>query len=135
MDGVKYEIEQHGDSFVLFSLVQTNLGGVTKSYVRRAQTAGELAATIRRLQNEHEKVRLVQFCSMLTNYRNYLWSFKRSMGMKWAIQVPFDGSWLFLVQYTEDGERLTPVLFDTHQAAEDFASIYKHHKIVEYICK
>jgi len=56
MDGidkpkVTYEIEQHGDSFVLFSLVQTNLGGVTKNYVRRAQTAGELAATIRRLQN------------------------------------------------------------------------------------
>ena len=51
MGEVKYEIEQHGDSFVLFSLVQTNLGGVTKNYVRRAQTAGELAATIRRLQN------------------------------------------------------------------------------------
>lgn len=57
------------------------------------------------------------------------------MGMKWAIQVPFDGTWLFLTQYTEDGERLTPVLFDTHQAAEDFASIYKQHKIVEYECK
>ena len=54
MDGVKkevrYEIEQHGDSFVLFSLVQTNLGGVAKNYVRRAQTAGALAETIRRLQ-------------------------------------------------------------------------------------
>ena len=48
---VKYEIEQHGDSFVLFRLVQMPLGGVTKNYVRRAQTAGELAATIRRLQN------------------------------------------------------------------------------------
>ena len=55
--------------------------------------------------------------------------------MKWAIQVPFDGTWLFLTQYTEDGERLIPVLFDTHQAAEDFASIYKQHKIVEYICE
>jgi ribosomal protein L34E len=51
MDGVKYEIEQHGDSFVLFSLVQTPLGRVVKKFVRKAQTAGELAATIRRLQN------------------------------------------------------------------------------------
>jgi hypothetical protein len=50
MDEVTYEIEQHGDSFVLYSLVQTPLGGVAKNFVRRAQTAGELASTIRRLQ-------------------------------------------------------------------------------------
>jgi hypothetical protein len=50
MDGVKYEIEQHGDSFVLFRVVQTNLGGVAKNFVRRAQTVGSLAETIRRLQ-------------------------------------------------------------------------------------
>ena len=50
MDGIKYEIEQHGDSFVLFRLVQMPLGGVAKNFVRRAQTAGALAETIRRLQ-------------------------------------------------------------------------------------
>jgi hypothetical protein len=50
MGEVKYEIEQHGDSFVLFRLVQMPLGGVAKNFVRRAQTAGALAETIRRLQ-------------------------------------------------------------------------------------
>ena len=51
---VTYEIEQHGDSFVLYSIIEKpfeGVSGVTKNYVRRAQTAGELAATIRRLQN------------------------------------------------------------------------------------
>ena len=52
MGEVKYEIEQHGDSFVLLKVVETNLGEVAKTFVRRGQTVGELAATIRRLQNE-----------------------------------------------------------------------------------
>lgn len=50
MGEVKYEIEQHGDSFVLFRLVQMPLGGAAKNFVRRAQTVGSLAETIRRLQ-------------------------------------------------------------------------------------
>ena len=53
MGEVRYEIEQHGDSFVLYSIVETpfsGLSGVAKNFVRRAQTAGALAETIRRLQ-------------------------------------------------------------------------------------
>jgi hypothetical protein len=53
--------------------------------------------------------------------------------MKWAVKVPFgEGDWLYVTERTDDYGNLTPVLFDTHQAAEDFASIYKDHMIVEY---
>lgn len=55
------------------------------------------------------------------------------MVMKWAVKVSFGkGDWIYVTERTDDYGNLTPVLFDTHQAAEDFASIYKHHKIVEY---
>ena len=54
MDGVTYIIEQEGDSFVLYSLKETTFGGVAKNFVRKAQTAGELAATIRRLQDANK---------------------------------------------------------------------------------
>jgi hypothetical protein len=53
--------------------------------------------------------------------------------MKWAVKVTFgEGLWLYVTERTDDYGNLTPVLFDTHQAAEDFASIYKYHMIVEY---
>lgn len=53
--------------------------------------------------------------------------------MKWAVMVAFEnGDWIYVTERTDDYGNLSPVLFDTHQAAEDFASIYKHHKIVEY---
>ena len=53
--------------------------------------------------------------------------------MKWAVKVPFgEGEWLYVTERTDDYGNLTPVLFDTHQGAEDFASIYKDHMIVEY---
>ena len=56
--------------------------------------------------------------------------------MKWAVMVAFgEGDWLYVTERTDDYGNLTPVLFDTHQAAEDYASIYKQHQIVEYICK
>jgi hypothetical protein len=55
------------------------------------------------------------------------------MVMKWAVKVSFGkGDWIYVTERTDDYRNLPPVLFDTHQAAEDFASIYKHHKIVEY---
>lgn len=55
MDGVTYTIEQHGDSFELYSLAETAFGGVTKKFVRRAQSVGSLAETIRRLENENKE--------------------------------------------------------------------------------
>ena len=77
---------------------------------------------------------LWSICS--TDVCNQLWLVKWCMVMKWAVMVAFgEGDWMYVTERTDDYGNLTPVLFDTHQAAEDFASIYKHHKIVEYTCK
>jgi len=47
---ITYVIEQCGDAFYLYSLVETNFGGVAKNYVRMASTERELEKTIRDLQ-------------------------------------------------------------------------------------
>ena len=47
---VTYVIEQHGDAFYLYSLVETTFGGVAKNFVRMASTERELQKTIRHLQ-------------------------------------------------------------------------------------
>jgi hypothetical protein len=47
---ITYVIEQRGDAFYLYSLVETNFGGVAKNLVRMATTERELEKTIRDLQ-------------------------------------------------------------------------------------
>jgi len=47
---ITYVIEQCGDAFYLYSLVETNFGGVAKKLVRVAITERELEKTIRDLQ-------------------------------------------------------------------------------------
>ena len=48
---VTYVIEQRGDAFYLYSLVETNFGGVAKNYIRMATTERELERTIEKLKN------------------------------------------------------------------------------------
>jgi len=56
----------------------------------------------------------------------------KDMNMKWAIMVVAAGmegeKWIYV-----SNKNGSPIVFDTHAAAEDFASSYKHHKIVEYV--
>jgi len=51
--------------------------------------------------------------------------------MKWVVYIPVMGkggeSWIYL--FDKSGEML---IFDTHEAAEQAASQYKHHRILEY---
>jgi hypothetical protein len=52
---IKYIIEQHGDAYHLYSLVETNFGGVAKNFIRLASSEAELQRTIERLtQNERD---------------------------------------------------------------------------------
>jgi hypothetical protein len=48
---VTYVIEHRGDAFYLYSLVETNFGGVAKRCVRMALTERELKKTIEKLKN------------------------------------------------------------------------------------
>jgi hypothetical protein len=48
---ITYVIEQQGDAFYLYSLVETNFGGVAKNFVRMASTERELKKTIEKLKN------------------------------------------------------------------------------------
>jgi len=51
--------------------------------------------------------------------------------MKWVVYIPVVGmdgeKWIYLFDKT--GQML---VFDTHEAAEQAASTYKHHRIMEY---
>ena len=51
--------------------------------------------------------------------------------MSWVVYIPVMGkggeSWIYL--FDKSGEML---IFDTHEAAEQAASQYKHHRILEY---
>lgn len=52
---IKYIIEQQGDAYYLYSLVETNFGGVAKNFIRLAPSETELQRTIERLtQNERD---------------------------------------------------------------------------------
>jgi hypothetical protein len=46
-----YVIEQRGDAYYLYSLVETNFGGVAKNFIRMASSEAELQKTIERLKN------------------------------------------------------------------------------------
>ena len=46
---IKYIIEQQGDAYYLYSLVETNFGGVAKNFIRLASSEAELQKTIERL--------------------------------------------------------------------------------------
>jgi hypothetical protein len=52
---IKYIIEQQGDAYYLYSLVETNFGGVAKNFIQLASSEAELQRTIERLtQNERD---------------------------------------------------------------------------------
>lgn len=52
---IKYIIEQQGDAYYLYSIVETNFGGVAKNFIRLAPSEAELQRTIERLtQNERD---------------------------------------------------------------------------------
>lgn len=52
---IKYIIEQQGDAYYLYSIVETNFGGVAKNFIRLASSEAELQKTIERLtQNERD---------------------------------------------------------------------------------
>ena len=50
-----YVIEQRGDAYYLYSLVETNFGGVAKNFIRMASSEAELQKTIERLR-KNERV-------------------------------------------------------------------------------
>ena len=53
---VTYVIEQQGDAFYLYSLVETNFGGVAKNFIRLAASEAELQKTIERLRKNERGV-------------------------------------------------------------------------------
>jgi hypothetical protein len=50
--------------------------------------------------------------------------------MKWAIKIPFEKSWLYVVDGSID--KLTPLLYNSKEEAEKAAVIWKMYKVVEY---
>ena len=54
--GVTYVIEQQGDAYYLYSLVETNFGGVAKNFIRLASSEAELQRTIERLTKNERGV-------------------------------------------------------------------------------
>ena len=50
-----YVIEQRGDAYYLYSLVETNFGEVAKNFIRLASSEAELQKTIERLR-KNERV-------------------------------------------------------------------------------
>lgn len=52
---IKYIIEQQGDAYYLYSIVETNFGGDAKNFIRLAPSEAELQRTIERLtENERD---------------------------------------------------------------------------------
>lgn len=59
--------------------------------------------------------------------------------IRWAIMVPFDGEWLYVVDVNnsvapDSIDRYQPLLYDTREAAESVAETWKVYRIVEYAC-
>jgi hypothetical protein len=52
--------------------------------------------------------------------------------MKWAIKLPFDNDYLFVVKMVDGSDTSLPLLFNTHEEALDAAKPWKNYQIVEY---
>ena len=50
-----YIIEKQGDCYYLYSLVETNFGGVAKNFVRMSQSEKELERTIEKLTEKRSQ--------------------------------------------------------------------------------
>jgi hypothetical protein len=59
--------------------------------------------------------------------------------VRWAIMVPFGEEWLYVVDVNtgvdvDSLDRYQPLLYDTQEAAEAVAELWKTYRIVEYAC-
>lgn len=52
--------------------------------------------------------------------------------MKWAIKLPFADDYLFVSDFVDGSDVVTPHLFNTEEEALEAAKIWKNYKVVQY---
>lgn len=57
---------------------------------------------------------------------------KNKTSKKWAIMVPFEEDWLYVVDVNNGVDGIFPLLYNTRKAAEAVAETFQTYRVVEY---